>query len=312
MLYMKKVTILLLLCILTFQMHAQFCNIQIEKEYSPKNDVRSIAFTHDGKLLIATYAGVYEINNNEPKLYSSSEEMYSEALIADKAGRIWVSGWEKGTGVLNNENRKFEPIKEIPTSANIMYEDASGRIWIGMWRNGLMMYDNTNWVNFTTQENGFADNSILSIASDSNNLLWVGTYRGLSSFNGKNWHSYNINNSDLPDNNIYALAIGKNNRLWVGTCGGVVLMDKQGNIERVFNTSNSPIPDNVILSLAEDVHGQLWIGTSKGLICMKKSSWDIYTMENSNILENRIQELKLKNNKLYIGTSSGLSIFDIK
>ncbi len=308
---MKKSFILIFLGFTVFSIQAQFVNYQITKGFSPKNDIRTIVFDESEDLYVGTYAGIYKYENSI-WLLCSPEEYYLESFLIDKDNRIWVSGW--GSGVYRSDSNKqyYERIYDIPTSANILLRDKKEQIWAGLWAGGLFMYNASGWSKFVAEENSLADNSVMALAYDSSNNLWVGTYGGLSVYDSNQWTTYTKEESDLPDNIIYALAIGKNDRVWVGTCNGLVLINQQRKIEKVFNMSNSSIPNNVILCVAEDENGTIWIGSNRGLTSFDGKNWKTYTMANSNILENRIQELRVHNNKLYVGTSLGLSVIDLK
>lgn len=308
---MKKLFSLLVLCLCVFHLQAQFVSMQIVEAYSPKNDIRSISFDKAGNLFAATYGGVYKQVNTGWQLVSN-EDTYLESFLIDGAGRLWMSGWGKGVYLAEKGTQIFERVKEIPTSANVLMEDMNGRIWAGLWQGGVMMGEGNKWTNFTVKDHNLAGNSVLSLACDSNNKIWIGTYLGLSSYDGKLWTSYTVNNSKLPDYIVYALAAGKNNRIWAGTCKGVTLLNGKGEIEKTYDTSNSPLSDNVIISLVEDSKGRLWVGSYKGLDMFDGKNWKKYTTENSNLPDNRIQVMTLYNNKLYIGTSSGISVIDVK
>ena len=43
-----------------------------------------------------------------------------------------------------------------------------------------------------TQENGFANNTLLEIHQDKKGFLWIGTDIGLSRYDGINFHNYRI------------------------------------------------------------------------------------------------------------------------
>ncbi|SEF70744.1 ligand-binding sensor domain-containing protein [Parabacteroides chinchillae] len=308
---MKKLFVILSFCLFVCHLQAQFTSLQVVEYNSPKNDVRSISFDKAGNMFVATYAGIYKQVPEGWKLLSD-EDTYLESFIVDKTDNLWMSGWGKGVYRADKETQVFEKVKGIPTSANVLFEDAKGRIWAGMWRDGLMMGDQDNWTNFTTKNCNLADNSILSVACDSNNKIWIGTYQGLSSYDGSQWSCYTVNNSRLPDYIVYALATGKNDRVWAGTCKGVALFNKKGVVEKVYDTSNSPLSDNVVISLLEDSKGRLWVGTWRGLDMFDGTQWKRYTVENSNLPDNKIQVLQQHGNKLYVGTSLGISVMDIK
>jgi ligand-binding sensor domain-containing protein len=68
--------------------------------------------------------------------------------------------------------------------------------------------------------------------------------------------------------------------------------------------------DDLILSVAEDSSGNIWVGTYKGVSVFDGSKWKTYTSDNSKLIDNRVQTIKVWNKKIYIGTTKGISVFE--
>ncbi len=306
----KKIFFTQLLLLLTTALFAQFTNNTITQEVSPKNDIVAISFDEQEQLWVGTSYGIYKKENDTWKTIGQ-DNMFIRDLHITPTGEVWAGRLNGGVLKLNNDQwEKSAEATAQSNSANAILTDQSGRTWFATWNKGLTMFDGEKWHNIDNKNSELLDKTILSLTVDKNNNLWVGTYRGLSCFDGNKWINFTRDNSQLPNNDIYALCPAKKNKVWVGTCGGLALVTTNG-IEKTYSFANSGLPSNTILTLVEDHKNNLWIGTNKGLTKFDGKKWKTYTMENSNLLENRVQTLVVKDKKLYVGTSLGLSILDL-
>lgn len=311
MIYMiKRTFICLLFCLACSVSYSQWTNIRIENQISPKNDIRSICFDNSGTLFVGTANGVYEQKDKEWHA-ASPEDVYVESFNIDrknvKRAGIWGGGVYK-----SNPNKSWEKDEKasISMSANVINNDIDDNIWIGTWNKGLIKIDAKGKIMLYNADNSLlGDNSVLSVATDVDKTLWVGTYHGLSNLREGRWKTYNRDNSGLPNNDIYSLAVDNANKLWIGSCGGLVCFD--GKEWTIYNIDNSDIQSNIILSLAVDSNNIIWIGTPDGLAAKKGEMFYVFNTRNSNIINNRIQTMHIKDGRLYLGTASGLSMIDL-
>ncbi len=94
------------------------------------------------------------------------------------------------------------------------------------------------WEVFDTTSAGFPSNSVVDIAIDRQNIVWVATDWGLCRYDGTNWQIFQTDNSGLPENTIQCIAVDTLDRLWVGTLfQGVVVYD--GMTWAAFDQTNS-------------------------------------------------------------------------
>lgn len=179
--------------------------------------------------------------------------------------------------------------------------------------NGLVKISKTDTIIYTTQNSQLPLNKIRCI-SLSDSLLWVGTYSGggLCRYNFINdtWNIYTPSNSGLPSNSVSDIVIGNNNDIWIGMSNGLVQMDANSTFT-VFSQSNSTISNNSIACL-EKYGNQIWVGHNAGFSVYESGAFKNFSMTNSSLSFNIVQDLFIDNNKAYIGTGGqGLDVMNL-
>lgn len=179
--------------------------------------------------------------------------------------------------------------------------------------NGLVKISKTDTITYTTQNSQLPLNKIRSIAL-SDSLLWIGTYSGggLCKYNFVNntWNIFTPSNSGLPSNSVSDISIGNNNDIWIGMPNGLVQMDANSNFT-IFNQSNSAISNNSI-SCIEKYGNQIWAGHNAGFSVYESGVFKNFSMTNSQLSFDIIQDLFIDNNIAYIGTGGqGLDVMNL-
>jgi|GEM_PF-3048207 hypothetical protein len=99
--------------------------------------------------------------------------------------------------------------------------------------------------------------------------------------------------------------------LWLATSGGVVRYDLASGSSKTF-TEVSDIPDLNVTAAVKDDNGDLWFGTGSGYLIKCHPQTATFTSYNALTVSNwRILCMNRSGNFLFIGTTSGLSIFNI-
>lgn len=131
------------------------------------------------------------------------------------------------------------------------------------------------------KEYSLSDNTINSLYSDSDGILWIGTFKyGLdcyhSSFNS--FYTYKINESNLL-NDINCFAEDANGNLWIGTNdNGLYKQEKEKGIYKKIHYDLSSNGKGTIVSLFPDSKGRMWIGTfMDGLYCYSNNRFSHFT-----------------------------------
>ena len=119
-------------------------------------------------------------NDQNPIVKEFLHRISIKFLHVDKAGVLWL-GNEK-LYVLDELSGKF--IEKFNWGGVVVCEDNNRTLWIASYLDGLFAYDmdNSSFKNYTTAQ-GLPSNNITSIFVGENQLLWLGTLRGLSRFN---------------------------------------------------------------------------------------------------------------------------------
>ncbi|MBN2519165.1 MAG: response regulator [Bacteroidales bacterium] len=205
------------------------------------------------------------------------------AIIQDYKGYIWF-GTEFGLVRFDGINL-YVYISDPEDSASICHnsinsivEDKNHFLWIGTSA-GLNLYNRAkdNFINvgfINPALNRFVNTFISTLSTDSNSLLWIGTYGdGLNAYDPQNQTLLNYpyvsdNIEGITSNRITALAVDHNNYVWVGTQNGLnMLSDRSINAFKHFyhdieNTKS--LSDNNITVIEIDKYNNVWVGTKNG------------------------------------------------
>ena len=183
--------------------------------------------------------------------------------------------------------------------------DNSGNIWIGT-NNGVSYFDGISFTNYNVSD-GIIDNNILSIKCGINNEVYVGTNFGLSVYNGSNWLSYDML-SGISDNKIVNIDINQSGDVWCSHANfssGVSVFD--GTSWSVIN------PGNFILSCDFDDLENAWFASLLDGVIVESANNNFLNINtnNSNLISNGITDILIDQyNRKWVGTNSGLSVFD--
>lgn len=142
------------------------------------------------------------------------------------------------------------------------------------------------------------DNTVLSLARDKNNNIWIGTANGIGIVNhcsapftgsapcdaDRPIVQYDQFAGYLFDGNaVRAIAVDGANRKWVGTDDGVWLLSPNADkIVYRFTKDNSPMPSNTVMKIAiDDITGDVYIGTDQGLVSYRSTATEGGTTNNN-------------------------------
>lgn len=131
-------------------------------------------------------------------------------------------------------------------------------------------------------------------------------------FNWASSQNYPVKNytaaSELPNNAVRALLVDSNNILWIGTENGVVKKEND-DFRSLFEEDGLAL--NSCWAIAEDKNKNLWFGSyGKGVSIYNGISFKVISKDDG-LVNNEITTLFSHGNKMYVGTSDGVSVIDI-
>lgn len=200
-----------------------------------------------------------------------------------------------------------------------------GFMWFGT-NNGLNRYDGNTfkWYHADQKDTmGLPANSINVIYKAQNNVLWIGTRKGLCRYlpdvdKFKTYVHEPAKGASLSNNYVFSVTEDENGGLWIGTWYGLNKWnpDKQ-QFDRYIIDKNRET-SNIIYKVFLDSRNNLWLGTDNGLFLFDKDEGKVvrhyqHIDDNEYSLPHHyVQEIYEDNDSnLWIGTKKGgLSLFD--
>ncbi|MDX1585475.1 MAG: two-component regulator propeller domain-containing protein, partial [Balneolaceae bacterium] len=288
--------------------------------------VRALTARKDGSVWAALLDGnlLRFKTGEEPKIFSASENEYTNALYesadgtlwgGDKDGRIWQLR-ENGDGT----TVAFSEVNRM-LSSNIsdITADHAGRIWVSSEGSGLLVIDGESPADATliTRSNGLLSEVVFGVMEDREQNLWIAQSGGGSKLK-YNYRAFtNVTSTSiageqplLPSPSINTIQLTDNKiqndpcSFWAGTSeGGVACINEQ--FESQFIQFEDGLAGNWVNGMAYDTYGRLWIGSTRGLnsLSFNKTPY-LENLKSSTTLQVFGQEADLAS----YGTASILSI----
>lgn len=148
-------------------------------------------------------------------------------------------------------------------------------------------------------EQGLPQSQVTSITEDEKGYLWVGTLGGLSRYNGVQFVNFSRENG-LFNNRITSLDFTQN-ELWIGHEGGVSVYSNG----KFKNWSLGEKYKNVSVSSIVSYQNSMVIATNgEGLFFLKNGGISHLSLSNTD--QNRVRDLLVFENQLFIATRDGL------
>lgn len=301
-------------------------------EYDPNdphslgdNRIWRMCESHDGTLWIATWGGLFKVNlaagrfrsyMHDPNDPRTVGPYYVTALHENRSGDLWVGTSRGGLQKLNRDSGTFTSIPadhahSRPTDywVSRIFEDRSGTLWVGS--NGLKYLDRR------TERVVAADialsSAILEIHEDEEEVLWIGTPRGLYRYDRRadtlaHFRHEQQDPNLRPFDVIHAIGEAPNGALWLGTAGGLSRFD------RATNTFTIVLEDITVMALFERRQGEVWLATaSQGLLLYDAETGKSTSYTTADGLADNTIGGILEDDQgfLWLGTNRGLSRFDV-
>jgi ligand-binding sensor domain-containing protein len=244
----------------------------------PSNQITALVIADDGNLWLASGTELVRLNNNKFESVNKFKAKIA-ALISDDNGGLWIATFGAG---LVHKNTSLTTYNNLPSNNITSLLKNQDDLWVGTDK-GLVHFNNDNYlpnnkinallynkdglwvgtddglINFKSKKQFMPNKKIISLASDDNDELWLGTLnQGLIHMKSTSaFLTFNQDNSKLPNNIINAL-ISIDNKLWIGTWGAglVQLLDDKWLILK----NKLGLPYTQISALASDNNGGVWAG----------------------------------------------------
>ena len=289
------------------------------------------------QLLISTPEGLIMFDIKESKFIDDSFSTAMHKTIASTLYRqgdlIYIGTPTDGLYNYSITQKTFEKVIPILGTKQIqaILQQSPTRIWVATEGAGLFLINPKtkeikNYLHSPSNPKSISSNYIRSLAMDSQNRLWIGTFNDLNIYHEgtDSFASYSSNpveNGSLSQRSVRSIFMDSQGGMWLGTYfGGLNYYHPIRN--RFKNIRNIPyknsLSDNVVSCIVEDKDKNLWIGTNDGglnlynPITQRFTSYTLQEDESARgIGSNNIKAVYVDEKKslVYIGThAGGLSI----
>ncbi|MBN2519065.1 MAG: response regulator [Bacteroidales bacterium] len=263
-------------------------------------------------------------------------------IYEDNQYNLWVGTFyglskiDLNLGNITNYYHVSDDFLSLPhNTITSICQDNKGTVWIGNL--GSLSQYNPKLDNFTNYQNDFTDdksinnNFINSLYADDFGNVWIGTDKGGVNVIDRNkkpfkhWEYKPNNPNSLSGNIINSIYEDQSGNLWIGTSGGGlnIYNKKTGRFKQFQYSPNKPsgLNSNFISAIIQDSSATIWIGSwGEGINRLNKynsitNNQFIHYQANSNIEGslngNFVSSFCIdRYNRLWIGTSQGLNIYD--
>lgn len=168
------------------------------------------------------------------------------------------------------------------------------------------------WALYNSSNAGLPDNTVRTIAFDTDGSKWFGTNTGVAHFDGITWTVYNTGNSGLSNNFVNAVAVDADGSKWFGALGGGVARFDD-TTWTAYNSGNSGLPENnEVRAIAVDLDGSKWFGTIAGGVSrFDGTTWTVYNTGNSGLPINDVHAIAIDlDGSKWFGTNAGVAHFN--
>ncbi|MCZ7603215.1 MAG: histidine kinase [Melioribacteraceae bacterium] len=286
------------------------------------NNINTITKDNSGRIIIGTFKGINILEKNS--LHKLSGKLDKEligdinSIIVDK-NNVYVA-WS--TNPLYSTRIKYKELQFNITGKRSLLKLSSGDFVYGGWGNDIRISKNfeltsQNPVYYLSDQ--MQSNRIYNLKEDSKKNLWIASALGLIKLTNLyekdsawSWDKTLYSDNQILNSRINYIHEDSKNIVWFAGSKGVASYDlKSERIDNYINVNGFDLSSAT--SISSDSKNRIWIGTLSGLYFMEGNNIK-YLNSKTGLPADEILSLFYDKDEdyLYIGTSNGLSIMDIK
>ncbi|MGX7666491.1 hypothetical protein [Flavobacterium pedocola] len=249
---------------------------------------------------------------------SSSELLDDEILSVsvDRYDNKWI-GTSKN-GLVMYSNKEFIPFKKDFFNMlkgdyiTPIFIDSKNRLWVSYSNpnDGVTMLDGSTWNNYSEKELG--DVSVISIAEDTNGILYFGGTNGVMTFDGKKWSKFNLPNEEYTEYTVRSITINSNGDIAIGHNEGLLV--KQNNTWKNYTEENSELKLSTVRAV-KFINNSLFVGYgggygNGGFSIVNNNKWRHFNKGNSDISDHMVRDIEIdQKGTVWMATNFGLLKF---
>ena len=278
------------------------------KSETSSNNITALVHDKNGKILAGADDGnVLELaEDNFNEVFKETEKKYIARITASLNHSNQSVWFLKDDGLIIKENDKFKRIKDY-IYGKALAEGPGGDVWIG-GAHALYQFNSGG-----QKIKEFKLGRINAVACNRQGQIWFSNEQGLhilqdnnsilkypASVFGNQWIS------DIQIDSIHQL-------MWISTFSNGLFVISKNRIVYHLNSYNG-LTSDFINDIVQDSQGDLWIATKKGINYIQfdpNGSPKLFRIgSESGLVSEEVNRLLITDQKIYAGTSDGLSIIE--
>ena len=310
----------------------KFNNFTFEKK-DRQLQINDIAEISPEQLLISTQEGLTMFDSKESRFAEDYLSITMRNMITSALYRhddvIYIGTPKDGLYSYSITQKKLEKVTPTLDTKQIqaILQQSPTRIWVATEGSGLFLINPKtkeikNYLHSSSNPHSISSNYIRSLALDSQNRLWIGTFNNLNIYQevSDSFVSYSSSPTQsgrLSQQSVRSIFMDSQGGMWIGTYFGGLnyyhpIRNRFKNIRRI--PYKNSLSDNVVSCIVEDKNKNLWIGTNDGglnLYNIGKQQFTHYALQKNEhkrgIGSNNIKSVYIDEPKscVYIGTHAG-------
>ena len=256
----------------------------------------------------SNYAGLYTYVSGTFEKFHGYPQLNSNIITSiaqDKRGAFWF-GLVSGGAIKLEDGELFFLGKEqnmIGDTVNHIYVDASDAVWFATEKGVALLKHGE--LSFYSEEHGLSDNNVTKILEDREGNIWLATDRGgVEKMSPGKFKTINIPSS------VNCIAEDYTGKVWLGTDNGLLCYYKGNFIE---NDLTRMCKDIRIRHVGQSIDKSILVCaySQYGLIKKSIDGSVQYWNQSKGIAGDRTRvAITTSDNKIYVGTTTGLSVID--
>jgi signal transduction histidine kinase/ligand-binding sensor domain-containing protein len=273
-------------------------------QHLPSDSIMRLLVTRDGTLWIGTLNGLASWKDGKLTQYGQLDGQYIYALLEDREGAVWASGYAIPTGRVCSIRKSgvqcYGDDGVLGPGVFNLYEDSKGNLWAGVkdglwrWRPGPPKF-------YSLPGN---TNGIQALGEDADGTLLVGWKGGIYRFVDGKTEAYSLPGFTRQFSAKRMLR-DRDGGLWIGTIGQGLVHVHQGRTD-VFAQSDSLSVD-LFAVLFQDREGTIWGGTFGGLDRFRDFAAATFTVKQGLLDDVVAFALAGKDGSVWLATVAGLN-----
>jgi ligand-binding sensor domain-containing protein/serine phosphatase RsbU (regulator of sigma subunit) len=269
------------------------------------NRIFSIFIDSKHSTLLGTALGLCTYANGSCKAYKLGSKIDNANIFSiyeDSHKALWLS--TLGSGLFKCFKNK---VKNYTTVDGLRSDDVFS--FVEFEKKHLVftisgMYELKNDIPVIIKPTGYlADDTYNCVRINKNNILWIGTNKGILKYSKNEFKHYSIKNG-LVDNSIWKIFEDREHNLWFASNNTGV--SKYTNDAQKTIKKSEGIIENEVTSLYQSENNQLYIGTKNGLSIKSENTFENISINDNNADIYSIVKEEL--NSYLLATSNGVII----